>query len=415
MKRINNILLELYKDKDQLLVLSVLCYMSYWLEALLPNDPNVNQASGAVIAIGAAVTIGVSMYNGAKNRKAAAKAAEKAAKEKAKQVALLNKEKARYEKFEFVNPYAQAKNQFEDLENTMEDLTVNQQQAQFEAQEGAQQRSNIMETMRGATGGSGIAALAQTMANQGQLATQRASASIGQQETANQRAAAQQAGQNQSLERQGAQTAEGLRMKGEEMVARQEADRRATLLGIQASIAGGASQAATSADQMSLETDIQARNTTTSAVTSGVTSVGGAATQLNTPAKDPNATGCFMKGVKITMFDGSIKSIEDIKLNDEIKNINGDKEIVINPIVHDIDDVISIYTNGIIKTTDKHPLFINNKWTNAEELGWNNKSVFVDKLYNLEIKGDTNTFIADNIVVSGLIEHVKKEVELKQI
>ena len=115
------------------------------------------------------------------------------------------------------------------------------------------------------------------------------------------------------------------------------------------------------------------------------------------------------------MFDGSIKSIEDVKLNDEIKNINGDKEIVINPIVHDIDDVISIYTNGIIKTTDKHPLFINNKWTNAEELGWNNESMFVDKLYNLEIKGDTNTFIADNIVVSGLIEHVNKEVELKQI
>jgi hypothetical protein len=136
-----------------------------------------------------------------------------------------------------------------------------------------------MDTMRGAAGGSGIAALAQTMANQGQLATRKASASIGQQESANQRAAAQQAGQNQSLERQGAQQAEGLRMKGDEMVARQEADRRATLLGMQATMAGGAAQAATQADQMSLETDIQARNQTTQAVSSGVSSVTGTAAQ----------------------------------------------------------------------------------------------------------------------------------------
>jgi len=301
MKKINNILVELYKDKDQLLVLSVLCSVSYWLQALLPSDPDVIQASGAliVIGVGAAITAGVSMYNGAKNRKAAKEAAEKAAKEKAKQVALLNKEKARYEKFEFVNPYAQAKNQFEDLENTMEDLTVNQEQAQFEAQQGAQQRSNIMETMRGAVGGSGIAALAQTMANQGQLATQRASASIGQQEAANQRAAAQQAGQIQAQERAGAQQAEGLRMRGEEMVARQEADRRATILGIQASMAGGAAQAATQADQMSLETDIQARNQTTKAVASGVSSVSGqAATQLNQPDTTNTSDRKLKKNIK---------------------------------------------------------------------------------------------------------------------
>ena len=96
-----------------------------------------------------------------------------------------------------VNPYANIQTQFE---NTFEDLTVNQQQAQFEAQQGAQQRSNILESMRGAAGGSGIAALAQTMANQGQLATQRASASIGQQEAANQRAMAQGAAQVQARE-----------------------------------------------------------------------------------------------------------------------------------------------------------------------------------------------------------------------
>ena len=279
MKKINNILLELYEDRSQLLTLSILCYVSCWLETLLPNNPEVIQASGALIAVGvgtAVISAGVSMFNGSKNRKAANEAAEKAETEKKKQLAKLEEEKARYEGFEFENPYAQARNQFEDLENTMEDLTVNQQQAQFEAQQGAQQRSNIMESMRGAAGGSGIAALAQTMANQGQLATQRASASIGQQESANQRAAAAQAGQIQTLERQGAESAQGLRLRGEEMVARQEADRQATLLGIQASMAGGAAQAATAADQMALETDIQARNQNTEAITSGIDQAGGA-------------------------------------------------------------------------------------------------------------------------------------------
>ena len=210
-------------------------------------------------------------------RKAAEEAAEKAEKEKEKQLALLAKEKEKYEKFEFVNPYAQAKNQFEDLENTMEELTVNQQQAQFEAQQGAQQRSNILETMRGAVGGSGIAALAQTMANQGQLATQRASASIGQQEAANQRAAAAQAAKIQSLERTGEQTAQGLRMKGEAMVAGQEANRVVTLLGMQAQVAAGATQASTSAEQMELATEMQSRGALGSAISGAVGSLAGPA------------------------------------------------------------------------------------------------------------------------------------------
>ena len=279
MKRINNTLVELYKDKDQLLVLSILYYISYWLESLLLNDPSVIHSSAALIVAGssAVLSAGVSMFNGAKNRKAAKKAAEKAEKEKQKQVALLNKEKARYEAFEFKNPYQDAVNEFKDMENTAEDLTVNQQQAEFEAQQGAQQRSNIMQGMQGAAGGSGIAGLAQAMANQGQLQTQQASASIGQQEAANQKLAASQAGANQLQEMQGEQFAAGQRMKGGEMVARQEADRRATLLGIQASMAGGAAQAATSADQMSLQTDAQSRAATTGAITSGLSGIGTAA------------------------------------------------------------------------------------------------------------------------------------------
>ena len=94
------------------------------------------------------------------------------------------------------NPYA-------NMENTMEDLTVNTQQAEFEAQQNQQNQANIMQGMQGAAGGSGVAGLAQAMANQGASQAQRASASIGQQEAANQKLAAKEASKIQSKERYG--------------------------------------------------------------------------------------------------------------------------------------------------------------------------------------------------------------------
>ena len=75
------------------------------------------------------------------------------------------------------NPYA---------ENVFEDLTVNQQAARFQEQQSAAARQNIMDNLRGAAGGSGIAGLAQSLANQATTAAQQASASIAQQEQRNQ-------------------------------------------------------------------------------------------------------------------------------------------------------------------------------------------------------------------------------------
>jgi hypothetical protein len=89
-------------------------------------------------------------------------------------------------------------NIYANMENTMEDLTVNQQAAQFTAQQQAQGMANTMDALRQSAGGSGIAALAQSIANQQSQNAQAASASIGQQEAANQRAAAGMAGQIQN-------------------------------------------------------------------------------------------------------------------------------------------------------------------------------------------------------------------------
>ena len=87
------------------------------------------------------------------------------------------------------NQFANLQNQYS--ENVYEDLTVNQQQAQFQAQQGNQQRADIMQGLKGSAGGSGAAGLAQALANQGQMQNQQISASIGQQEAANQKMRAQ--------------------------------------------------------------------------------------------------------------------------------------------------------------------------------------------------------------------------------
>ena len=109
-------------------------------------------------------------------------------------------------------------NLYANLENTMEDLTVNTQAADFAAQQQAQGLSNIMGSMNQAAGGSGIAALAQSLANQQSQSARQASASIGQQEQRNPMAAAQQAGRLQSMERAGAGQSRALKAQllGEE-------------------------------------------------------------------------------------------------------------------------------------------------------------------------------------------------------
>lgn len=102
-------------------------------------------------------------------------------------------------------------NVYANMENTMEDLTVNTQAADFAAQQQAQGQANIMNQMRASAGSSGIAALAQSLAQQQSQNAQAASASIGQQEASNQRAAASMAGQNQMMQLRGEESSRALK------------------------------------------------------------------------------------------------------------------------------------------------------------------------------------------------------------
>ena len=73
---------------------------------------------------------------------------------------------AQIEQFEdrkMTNPYAGVKNPYENMENVYEDQTVNLKQAQFEKEQSQQAMANIMQSMQGAAGGSGVAGLAQVL------------------------------------------------------------------------------------------------------------------------------------------------------------------------------------------------------------------------------------------------------------
>ena len=188
------------------------------------------------IAVGAGLAgAGISYFSNRKKKK-------QAEREEAKAKAQMAKSRAAFEATDTSNPFAGMTNQFAGLENTMEDLTVNQQQAQFEAQQGAQQRANIMDQMKGSAGGSGIAALAQQMAQSGQLASQQASASIGQQEAANQKAAAAEAGRLQTQEAKGAQDVATQIATGEQTAQQREMDKQSTLLGMDQQAYAGAQE-----------------------------------------------------------------------------------------------------------------------------------------------------------------------------
>jgi hypothetical protein len=195
--------------------------------------------SAAIVGGTALISAGIGAYSASKGRKTADDANELArdnmelqagiaqkqlAWQKAQQKKL-DAQKEIYANYEFTNPY-------ENIENVFEDLTVNKQQAEFERQMFQQSQADIMQSLRGTAGASGVAGLAQALAGQGQLASQRAAVSIGQQERANLMAERQQAAAIDMAER-----------GGEAQLQQQEMSRQATLLGVEMGGMAGANAA----------------------------------------------------------------------------------------------------------------------------------------------------------------------------
>jgi len=197
-----------------------------------------------ILAAGAALKIGGSIMKGisANKAKKAAAAAQKTAK------AEMDVKKKQYEALD-------TSNLNKDMENKMEDLTINQKGMELESQKAAQSRSNIMQGMQGAAGGSGIAALAQTMANQGSKDAAAAGAKIGDQEAANQKAAAEGADAVQTAKIKGAKDSRSLQY-----------NKTSNLMGM----ASGEAQAAGAAKDAAAQAQSDAIKGVGSAITGGV-------------------------------------------------------------------------------------------------------------------------------------------------
>ena len=150
------------------------------------------------------------------------------------------------------NPYAGVKNPYEHLENVYEDQTVNLKQAEFEKEQSQQSMANIMTQMQGAAGGSGVAGLAQVLANQGVKQAQQASVSIGAQEQANQQRMTAESGRLQQLKVEGEQKRDLLEREGERMVEKFDMDKQAKMLDIAGQRQAAANQ---SIDQMNAQID----------------------------------------------------------------------------------------------------------------------------------------------------------------
>ena len=201
---------------------------------------------------GVALGIGANLLGGLFGSRAADKA-KRDAKEKERLARQeMDRLKDMYSNLDTSNPYL-------NMENTLEDLTINQQQAQFQQQQFQQSQANILDSLRGAAGGSGIAAMAQSLAQQGQLAAQRSAADIGRQES-----------QNQLLRQQEASRLQGLEREGEIQSRDWERDKVSTLLGMSQGETAAARETAAMHEAAKWQGIEQIGSSITSAFTGGI-------------------------------------------------------------------------------------------------------------------------------------------------
>ena len=224
-----------------------------------------------------------------------------------------------YSNLDTSNPFEGLQNQYAGLENKMEDLTINQKEAQMATQSFAASQANILDSLRGAAGGSGIAALAQTMAQQGQLAAQKSAAGIGQQEAANQAKTASQAASLQTAEAKGETDVANKIAQGEAASQQREMNKQKALLDM-------ANQENTAAQAQVAATE-QAKNDAWGSAIGGVGDILGSVIGIPSDRrlkKNIKLIGYSPSGLKIHIFEYIDKffgdSVYQGVMSDEIPN-----------------------------------------------------------------------------------------------
>ena len=205
-------------------------------------------------------------------------------------------QKAEYRAFEYENPYAA--------------MTVDTRAADYQKEMADQARATIMSQFRGAAGASGVAGLAQALANQGTLQARQVSLNIAQQER-----------QNEMAYR-----------TGQQMVQSAEAGRVSTMYAAELGQLAGASQAqqAAYANQMSaigmIHQGYSARQGMWADIGAGVATAAGT---IGAAAMAKTSTmACIAKGICVDTINGSIP-VEDINVGDMVIGYDGNPTMVI--------------------------------------------------------------------------------------
>lgn len=203
----------------------------------------------------------------------------------------LEKEMGRYKSMTFKNPYA---------ENVYEDITISKESAEFQMEQAAQQRADIMQGLSGAAGTSGIAGLAQSLAVQGAMQARQASADIAKQEA-----------YNQKLIAQGAQQVQ----RGEDWVQQMEIQRKQDLLMARLGGVSGARQAQQRAQANVLSSESLGRQQMIGAVANvGTTAAGMEQTDWDKLSQDWNKLND-----SINITGGSGLTAEEMTVTTEVE------------------------------------------------------------------------------------------------
>ena len=228
-----------------------------------------------------AIGLGLSVAGSAVGAISANKAKKKAERKEARAVEERNKLKKKYGALDTTNPYL-------DMENTMEDLTINQRQYDLQKQQFEQSQANILGGLRQAAGGSGIASVAQALSQQSQLASQQSASIIGEQERQNQMAERQMAANLQDKERQ-----------GEIMSRNWERDKTATLLGMSQQEVAAYREQAAFAQQAKMD-----------AIAGGISAVGNAMTGVYASGGCPECEADFGSESSFEINDPSLTNVQ---------------------------------------------------------------------------------------------------------
>ncbi|MFN0252292.1 MAG: polymorphic toxin-type HINT domain-containing protein [Kofleriaceae bacterium] len=143
---------------------------------------------------------------------------------------------------------------------------------------------------------------------------------------------------------------------------------------------------------------------------------------------------CFLAGTQVTMADGSIRSIEDIRIGDFVMSYDETTHRtvasrVIDTIVHETRGDKTLVINGTIRSTVNHPFYSDGKWVLAKDLTPGDRLLALAQsapagevsplvstvvgvdvvpgratVYNLEVEG-THTYFAEGVLVHNAPRH----------